>query len=107
MASGTLALIILVIGLGTFLERLSFIHLSDRLVIPTILRRALHYVPAAVLAALVAPAVLRPSEAAAVPPENWRPVAALAAALLAWRTRNMLLTLAGGMACLWLLEWLF
>jgi len=104
MASGTLALVILAIGVGTFLERLSFIHLSDRLVLPRVVRRGLHYVPAAVLAALVAPAVLRPETALALPPGNWRPVAAALAALVAWRSRNMLLTLAVGMGGLWLLD---
>ncbi|SCY31669.1 AzlD domain-containing protein [Thiohalorhabdus denitrificans] len=63
MASGTLALVILATGLGTFLFRLSFIHLSDRLALPGVVRRGLRYVPAAVLAALVAPAVLRPESA--------------------------------------------
>lgn len=32
--------------------------------------------------------------------------AGLAAALIAWTTRNVLLTIAGGMLALWLLQWL-
>jgi branched-subunit amino acid transport protein len=31
----------------------------------------------------------------------------LVAVLIAWRTRNVLLTIAAGMAALWVLQWLF
>ncbi|WP_231627415.1 AzlD domain-containing protein [Thiohalorhabdus denitrificans] len=47
-----------------------------------------------------------PESAFALPPENGRPLAAALAVLVAWRSRNMLLTLAVGMVSLWLLEWL-
>lgn len=51
-------------------------------------------IPAAVLAALVAPAVLRPDG----PLLLWhpRPLAGLLAALVAWRTRSVVVTLLVG-----------
>ena len=48
----------LAVGVGTFALRLSFIELYGQLRIPTALHRALAYVPASVLAALVLPAVI-------------------------------------------------
>ena len=48
-------------GLGTFAMRLSFVELYGRLRIPSVLSRALLYVPASVLAALVLPAVVYPN----------------------------------------------
>ena len=48
----------LLIGLGTFAVRLSFIEFYTVLRIPPLFRRALAYVPASVLAALVLPAVV-------------------------------------------------
>ena len=47
----------LLIGLGTFAVRLSFIEFYAVLRIPPLFRRALAYVPASVLAALVLPLV--------------------------------------------------
>jgi branched-subunit amino acid transport protein len=46
-------------GVGTFCIRASFIFLYERLDLPTLAERALVYVPAAVLAALVVPELLR------------------------------------------------
>ena len=98
--------IILLIGLCTFLLRLSFIQLRDRIRLPGLLQQALRYVPAAVLAALVVPALLRPEGAIELSPGNERLVAGALAALVAWWSGNVLLTMAVGMGGLWLLQWL-
>jgi branched-subunit amino acid transport protein len=58
-----------------------------------------------VLAALVAPALVRPGGGWEVPWENIRLIAGLAAGVVAWRTRNVVATIATGMAVLWLLTW--
>lgn len=104
MNQTTVWLVIIGVSIGTYLLRLSFIELWKWLIVPPILMRALNYVPAAVLAALVLPALLRSGGAIDVSIDNLRLYAGLAAALVAWYTRNMLLTLGTGMAALWLLQ---
>jgi branched-subunit amino acid transport protein len=90
-------------GIGTFAIRLSFIALLGRVErIPPLAERALRLVPAAVLAALVAPGVFRPE--GVLDPWNDRLLAAAVAALVAWWTRNVLATLVAGMVVLWLLQ---
>ncbi|WP_053146208.1 AzlD domain-containing protein [Pseudomonas sp. P97.38] len=88
-------------GLGTFAMRLSFVELYGRWRIPPLMRRALMYVPASVLAALVLPAVVYPAGQAEWVLNNPQVPAAMVAAWVAWRWRNTLLTLAVGMAALW------
>ncbi|MCI0993369.1 AzlD domain-containing protein [Pseudomonas sp. ICMP22404] len=88
-------------GLGTFAMRLSFIELYGRWRIPPLMRRALMYVPASVLAALVLPAVIYPNGQGALVLENPQIPAAIAAAWVAWRWRSTLLTLVVGMLALW------
>jgi branched-subunit amino acid transport protein len=97
-------LLIAVIGLGTFALRLSFIHLWGRIELPQIVHRALRFIPAAVLAALVLPALVRPEGAIDFSPHNLRLIAGLLAAAVALLTRNVLFTLGAGMAALWLLQ---
>jgi branched-subunit amino acid transport protein len=102
----TPALWLTIIGAGavTFALRLSFIALLERVRIPLPLRRALRFVPAAVLTAVVIPLLLYNDGALDVSLGNERLLAGLVAALIAWRTRNVLLTLGGGMATLWTLQ---
>jgi len=96
----------LVIGLGTFALRLSFIELYGNLRVPSLVSRALAYVPASVLAALVLPAVVYPEGHGDFVLDNPQIPAALLAALVAWKSRNTLLTLAVGMGALWGLKML-
>lgn len=103
MSTVTLWTLAALAGLGTFLLRLSFLALVRGDSLPDGAARALRLVPAAALAALAAPSVFPAAELAAGDPA--RPLAAAAAALIAWRTRNMFATLAAGMAVLWLLRW--
>ena len=95
------------IGLGTFLQRLSFIFLTGKIRMPGWLQRALRFVPASVLAALVFPALTHPTGVLDLSLGNFRLLAGLVGALVAWRTRNVLLTLAAGMLALWGLQALF
>lgn len=92
-------------GLGTFAMRLSFVELYGRLRVPPLLNQALLYVPASVLAALVLPAVVYPHTEHQIDWSNPQIPAAIVAALVAWKTRNTLLTLAAGMGVLWGLQW--
>ncbi|MFS2068061.1 AzlD domain-containing protein [Pseudomonas sp. CT11-2] len=91
----------LVIGVGTFVMRLSFVELYGRWRIPKLLSRALLYVPASVLAALALPAVVYPNGHSEFVLGNPQIPAAIVAAWVAWKTRNTILTLAVGMAVLW------
>jgi len=100
----TLWLTIAAVAVGTFLLRLSFIALWKWMPVPALLVRALHYVPSAVLAALVLPVLLRTGGSIDVTLDNLRLYAALPAALAAWYSRGMLLPLAVGMATLWTLQ---
>ncbi len=104
MTAAGLWLTIMGVAGGTFLLRLSFIELWKWMRVPSLLIRALNYVPPAVLAALVLPALLRSGGSIDVSYDNLRLIAGLLAALVAWYTRSMLLTLGAGMGALWVLQ---
>ena len=93
--------VFLAVGVGTFIMRLSFIELHGRWRIPMLLSRALVYVPASVLAALVLPAVVYPAGQGGFAVDNPQIPAAILAAWVAWKTRSTVLTLVAGMAALW------
>jgi branched-subunit amino acid transport protein len=96
-------LIILGMGLVTYAIRLSLIALLGRMDVPPVVRRGLRFVPPAVLSAIIFPELLRPAGALDVSFGNVRLLAGILAALIAWRTKNILLTIAVGMAALWIL----
>ncbi|WP_132057133.1 AzlD domain-containing protein [Halorussus amylolyticus] len=100
----TLWAIIVVAGVATYALRLSFIALFGRLDdVPEGVERALRFVPAAVLAALVAPDLVYVEGSMSLPPANPRLLAAAVAAAVAWRTEDIAATLAAGMVALWAL----
>ncbi len=97
---------ILLAGAGTFAMRASFIVAAKRLsTVPPWTDRILQQIPPAALAALVLPALVRPEGEL----DLWQPqlAAGLLAALVAWRTRNVGLTLVVGLGGLMALEALF
>lgn len=95
---------IIAIGVLTFGIRFSLIALSGAIAMPARLQRALQFVPVAALTAIIAPELLLSHGTLDVSPGNARLVAGLVAVLVAWRTRNALLTIVLGMATLWLLQ---
>ena len=97
-------LIILGMGLVTYAVRLSIIALSGRGDVPPAMRRALRFVPPAVLTALAAPAIIRPEGVVNLSVTNIQLIAGSVAALVAWKTRSALFTIAVGMAMLWTLR---
>lgn len=100
--------VVLVVGALNYLSRLSFIALFARLDIPPVVARALRFVPAAMLTAIVVPAVVFTAPATlAFSYTNPKLVAALAAAFLAWYTRSATVTMVGGMIALWIVQWVF
>jgi len=104
MSSPALWLAIVAMGLITYGLRVSMIILFGRVAMPEVLRRALRFVPPAVLAAIVLPELLIPGGRFALPPDNARLVAGVVAAGVAWWTRNVFLTIGTGMALLWVLQ---
>lgn len=108
--AGVLWLVVLAGGLGTFALKASFVVVVGRVdEIPASVERVLRYVPAAVLAALVLPAVLAVDAgggALALPTVGYSPKlpAAALAALVAWKTENVPATIGAGMLALWTLQ---
>ncbi len=101
--------ILLIAGmtLVTFGVRYPVLALVSQIPLPPSALNALKYIPPAVLTALILPALLIPDGTQVdVSLGNDYLVAGLLAALVAWRSQNILLTLAGGMATLWLWRWL-
>ncbi|HEX4868517.1 MAG TPA: AzlD domain-containing protein [Acidimicrobiales bacterium] len=94
---------IVLAGIGTFAMRASFLVVADRLAdVPPGVQRLLRQIPPAALASIVAPALLRPEGSLDL--TQPRLVAGVAAALVAWRTRNVAMTLVAGMAVLMLVD---
>jgi branched-subunit amino acid transport protein len=94
---------IVLAGAGTYAMRASFLLAADRLArVPPGVERLLRQIPPAALASLVVPALLRPhGELDLFSP---RLLAGVLAALVAWRTGNVAITLVVGMGVLVLLD---
>ena len=93
-------LVMLFGGLITFGIRFSLIYLFGRIQIPETMRRALHYVPPAVLSALIFPELFLRNGVLAIAADNHRLLAGLVAVLVAWFSRNTLITILAGMIAL-------
>ena len=94
---------VLAVGALNYLSRLSFIAFFARREMPPLLARALKFVPAAMLTALIVPMIVTPSlgpGGETVP----RMAAALLAGAIAWKTRSEIATIVFGMAALWALK---
>ena len=96
-------LTIVVAGLATFSMRAVFLAFAHRLAeVPPNVQRVLRQIPPAALAALIGPELLRPQGRF----DLWQShlLAGLVAVVVAWRTRNILLTLVVGMGLVVLLK---
>jgi len=99
--------VIVVVGALNYLSRLSFIALFAHVEMPPFVSRALRFVPSTMLTAIVVPAVVFTAPATlSFSYTNPKLVAALAAALIAWRTKNATATMVDGMVALWIAQWL-
>ena len=96
-------LAVVLAGIGTFAMRTSFLAFAHRMAeVPPWLRRVLRQIPPAALASLVAPALLRPE--GHIDLFQGRLWAGAVAAFVAWRTRNIAITLVVGMGLLILID---
>lgn len=99
---------LLVAGMAavTFLVRYPVLVLVGRISLPQKVADALRFVPPAVLAAIIVPSVVAPQDSLWLGFDNARLVAIILTALVAWRTKNLLLTVVLGMLALWGWGWL-
>lgn len=95
---------IFAVGLIAFVLRYYPMVLLERFKLPPLLQQALRYVPAATLAGIVIPEFLTHQGHFIANPLNPRLIAGAMALFLAWRFKNVLLTLVGGMGTLWILQ---
>lgn len=95
--------IIVALGLGTWALRFSFLGLIGARAMPPWLLRHLRYTAVAVLPGLVAPLVVWP-EATGGSPDPARLAAAAATVAIGLWSRNVLASVAGGMATLYAVQ---
>jgi branched-subunit amino acid transport protein len=95
----TLWLTLAGMALVTYALRASFLLLPAGVETPALLRRALRYVPAAVLTAIWAPELV-------FAPGNEQLAAGVVAVAVAWRWRLTFVTILAGLAALHLFHWL-
>ena len=98
-------LVMLFGGLITFGMRFSLIYLFGRFQVPETTRRALHYVPPAVLSAIIFPELFLHDGQLFISLDNFRLLAGVIAALVAWFSKNTLITIIAGMVALFLLQY--
>ena len=99
-------LVMIVGGLITFGMRFSLIYLFGRFEVPETMRRALHYVPPAVLSAIIFPELFYSSGTFNIALTNTRLLAGLIAIAVAWFSKNTLLTIIVGMIALLVFQFL-
>jgi branched-subunit amino acid transport protein len=105
IATGTLWIVMILLGLGTFALRFVFLGLIGDRPMPDWLMRHLRYTAVAVLPGLVAPLVIWPTATGGVL-DIPRLVAALTTLAVGYATKNVLAAIFGGAAMLYLLLWL-
>ncbi len=104
MNNSTLMLMLIIIALGTFFLRFSFIFLYGKLTLPLWMHRSMRFVPAAVLAALIFPAIMIQSGQLDLSLGNSRFMAGTLAMFVSWRSKNLLATIAVGLISFWILQ---
>jgi branched-subunit amino acid transport protein len=97
-------IVVLLAGLGTWALRASLILAFGRFDVPPRLERSFRYVGPSVMAAIALPGLLAPD--GAVEPFDPRVAGGIVAAIVAWWTESLLLTLVAGLTVTGLLLWL-
>ena len=100
-------LVMLLGGALTYLTRLSFIALQDKIGMPPLVQQALRFVPPAVLSVVIFQELFYQNSALNLSFANTRLLAGIIAIAVAWRSRSPLLTIAVGMAALLFLNYAF
>ena len=105
MSDSTIWLVIVLLGIGTFLIRFSFLGIIGDRDLPPWILRALRYTPVAVLPGLVAPLVLWPA-ATGGEPDLARLATAFVTLIAGMITRSLVGGILCGGATLYLMVWL-
>ena len=92
---------------ATFGQRASFLLLPPQVQLPALLRRALRYVPAAVLTAIWAPELMLQKGVLSLALGNERLLAGVVAVAIAWRFRVTFGTIVAGLVALHFFDWMF
>ena len=88
------------VALSAIVARTSFVVFGARLKLPVAVEHALRFAPAAALADILAPALILRAGHVDFSLANHRLIAAIAAAMVIWRTKSMLWTIFAGMIVL-------
>lgn len=91
-------------GFGTFLIRSSVIYMSGRITISDRLKEIFTFIPCAILPALVAPMVFFSKGEVQTLMYKERVVALLVAVFIAYKSKNILVTIIVGLAVLYCLK---
>ncbi|MHC1781159.1 MAG: AzlD domain-containing protein [Anaerolineaceae bacterium] len=102
----SLWLTLIIAGLLTFATRLSFILILEKWQPPRLFQRSLRFVPLAALCAIIFPELLVKNGALLLPPDLPRLAGAASAALVAWFSKNIFLTIGAGMLVFYLLRFI-
>ena len=100
----TIWLAIIGMGVITYSIRIVLFLLLEKVQLKQQWQQALRYVPTAVLTAILIPELLLPGGSLDLSLGNVRLLAGIGAAIVAWRTHNVLWTIVVGMGVLWLLQ---
>lgn len=100
MSHGQIWLVIILLGIGTYLIRFSFLGLIGDRPLPPIVLRLLRYTPVAVMPGLVAPLILYPAANGGDPDPARLLATAVTLGVGVW-TRNLLSAVIAGMATLY------
>ena len=98
-------LLILILGIGTFLLRVSFIQFGGYIDdLPDATEDILELIPVAVLAAFVFPRLLVVDGSGIQIIDNVYFVTGVLSGIVAWRSKSLLLTVVFGISVLWVLQ---
>jgi len=106
MAESSISLLIIGMALINLVIRYPVYLLADRFRFPALIERALAFVPAAVLTAIIVPSVVYPT--GSTMRLDWHNpflIAAVMTAVISYVTRNLLATIVIGMAIFLALRW--
>ncbi|MFZ5946268.1 MAG: AzlD domain-containing protein [Bacillota bacterium] len=101
----TIWLIIFLSGVGTYFLRISLIYLYGKINLPSLLEKSLRFIPPAVFSALMVPQLFYIDNTLNISLNNYRLMAGIIAAFVAWKVKNVLLTTFVGLGALWLIQW--
>lgn len=98
-------LLIAGMALVTFLIRYIMIPVSGKIEFPPLFDRALRYVPPSVLTAIIVPSVLMPEGVINFSHENAYLVGGIAACLVGWFSKNLMMTIVLSMVVFMAWQW--